>query len=483
MDVVNGTIQRLSRRMRLGLAWVLWAWLGALVCSEPAWSQSPALSERGARRVAKGGWAEGTARSSSTHTARNRVPRADLRSVSADRAATEVERTRQDGMRAELASWEAAVERNAAPTDVVRTGGQMPLSGGDLVFEEQPVMEGEFVGGGCASGPCVSGACGSASCGGGMGGGFCGREEPAGWGAQGDWCTDCGDCGEGCAPGGFGLCGGCWWENLTLFAGPQGFKGPVDQGRNGNFGFHEGFNWGGALFPAWQWGWQAGGQVVHSNLSGDQVVGADTKSRTQGFVTGGVFRRCRWGGPYGGGVQWGVVGDYLVDDYYVDMNFGQVRAEVSIIGHACHEFGFWTAVAGGDHRATYLVNNERRILEHWAANEQYLFFYRYNYCHGGQLRVWGGFTGEGDGLFGGDWRVPLSHVCGLEGNFHYVIPHDTDVTPGYLQESWNLGMNLVFYPGASARGSSCSPWRPLFAVADNTAFTLRRLADSGSVAP
>ena len=38
---------------------------------------------------------------------------------------------------------------------------------------------------------------------------------------------------------------------------------------------------------------------------------------------------------------------------------------------------------------------------------QYAFFYRRNFCEGAEARLWAGFTGDKDGLFGGDLRIPL----------------------------------------------------------------------------
>ena len=87
---------------------------------------------------------------------------------------------------------------------------------------------------------------------------------------DGNWSEDdggppgnCPTCGNG---GNCGSCGGCgcrplcclfcrdWWEqtcpDLSISAGTQGFKGPIDQGLNGDFGFHEGINWGSPFWDA-----------------------------------------------------------------------------------------------------------------------------------------------------------------------------------------------------------------------------------------
>ena len=83
-----------------------------------------------------------------------------------------------------------------------------------------------------------------------------------------------------------------WARDLSVFAGIQGFKGPVDQGRNGNFGIHEGLNFGAPLFGIFDFGYQVGLEMAESNFSGDQVLGNLRQSdRNQLFFTGGLFHR------------------------------------------------------------------------------------------------------------------------------------------------------------------------------------------------
>lgn len=356
-----------------------------------------------------------------------------------------------------------------------------------------------------------SGGC--ASCQGGGGGDYGGGCSDCG--DFGGGCSDCGDCGGGC-----GSCGGCgggcvdecgnggprghhwgynyrpWWgccgpwgENLTLFGGVHGFKGGPDQGVNSNFGFHEGFNWGMPLFPHVGWGAQAGGSIHHSDLSGYNIGGVTTSSsRTQYFVTAGLFRRSQGMGPYGGGHQWGVVGDYMADDFYANMRFGQVRAEASWLFGNCHELGFWGAFGAGEDTQVYRLDNQRRIIETWQPQNLYAFFWRANWCCQAQTRLWGGFTGNGDGMVGGDAWAPVSDCLSLQGGFNYIIPDDTnnhlaEVNHRSNLEGWNVSINIVWHPAWNARCQGCNPWRPLLPVADNSVFMLNRLAGSGAVAP
>ena len=75
------------------------------------------------------------------------------------------------------------------------------------------------------------------------------------------------------------------WQEVTVFGGVQGFKGPYDQERDsGNFGFNEGFNIG-AKVPYAELGYQFGMRNVHSQLNGDKDTGID-ESHFQTFRHG-----------------------------------------------------------------------------------------------------------------------------------------------------------------------------------------------------
>ena len=134
-----------------------------------------------------------------------------------------------------------------------------------------------------------------------------------------------------------------WWtRDLEVFGGVHGFKGPLDQGRNGNFGFHEGFNFGAPL-GIFDWGWQIGAEATQSNFSGDDAVDPRSADRNQFFVTGGFFKRARdWG------FQWGVVYDWLHDDYYVKADMKQIRSDTSFLfPGGVHEIGYFGAYGMG----------------------------------------------------------------------------------------------------------------------------------------
>lgn len=292
-------------------------------------------------------------------------------------------------------------------------------------------------GGGCGTGGCSTGGCG-------YGGG-------------------CGDCGDCC----FHY---CWIDELQVFGGAHGFKGPVDLGNNGNFGLHEGVNWAMPIWTEMGIGGQVGGQIAHSNFSGDTTTDAlRTKDRTQYFITAGLFRRVRDHRPNHLGFQWGVVADWFTDEYYVNYNLWQLRIETSLFGWKNQEIGYAGHVSSDSYLTDALIDGQLTPMTFTPTN-QHRFFFRKHFCGGAEWRIWGGFTDSRDGLFGSDFRVPLSDRLVLDTAFNYLKPNQGPSAGGMVEEAWGLAINLVWYPGRSANRSTTSPWRPLFNVADNSSF-------------
>lgn len=286
-------------------------------------------------------------------------------------------------------------------------------------------------------------------------------------------CDDCydtgcgGNCGGNCGVG-YGPCGLPWlgwgghpgWlRNFSIFAGVHGFKGPLDLGLNGNFGIHEGINFGGPLGGPCGIGYQVGFQAVHSNFSGPG--GGLGSGRDQTFFTAGIFRRALCGG-----LQWGVALDLLHDSYYETANLKQIRAEVALVRAGCREIGFWGAFGAADD--AFILNQQTTIaLE---PTDLFAFFYRRHFSGGGQGRFWAGTTGNGDGLLGADCTIPLGTSWALENNFSYLIPKEEARAGGQQEESWSVMIQLVWYPGRPARCVLENPYHPLMSVADNSVF-------------
>lgn len=274
--------------------------------------------------------------------------------------------------------------------------------------------------------------------------------------------------GEGCSQCCLLPCPQIPWDNLTIFGGVEGFTGPKNGGQTGSFGFHEGANWGAPL-PCFNGclGMQLGAQVTQANLSGSEFT---PETRHQTFVTGGLFRRVD------SGLQYGLVFDYLSDDWYTNTDLTQLRAEVAWVFPSAHELGFWmTASMDEDTANATVFDNQIPVTgpASWKGTDLYAFFYRHRFSgwEGATGRLFAGFSGESDGFIGSDVQVPLSCDIALQAGFAYLVPEETKgpASTGNEQESWNVGISLVWYPGC-ATSSSKSYFAPLFNVADNGSF-------------
>lgn len=263
------------------------------------------------------------------------------------------------------------------------------------------------------------------------------------------------------------------WDNLTIFGGVQGFTGPKNGGQAGSFGFQEGVNWG-APMPCFNGclGMQLGGRFTQSNLSGAEIT---PETRHQAFVTGGLFRRVDYG------LQYGIVFDYMSDDWYTNTDLTQLRGEVAWVFPCAHELGFWMSASLDEDTAPATVfANQIPVTgtATWEGTDLYAFFYRHRFSgwEGANGRLFAGFSGGSDGFIGSDLHVPLTCDLALQAGFAYLVPEEAKgpASTGNEQESWNVALSLVWYPGC-ATSSSKSYFTPLFNVADNGSFMVDQL--------
>jgi hypothetical protein len=247
-------------------------------------------------------------------------------------------------------------------------------------------------------------------------------------------------------------------KEMTIWGGAHGFKGPRDLIDGGpgdnNFGFQEGINAGGRApllgFIIPQLSYQLGYQAVQSRFSG--TSDDDDGDRSQHFVTAGVFRRVR------AGVQAGIVWDLMRDDLEMEEDFQQLRYEVSLKSRNGREVGFWGCSS----------TNAKEVDDiPFATVDQHCAFFRLNFRDGGSLRIWGGGTGDSEGIVGADFLAPLSRRWSVNTGFNYLIPDAVDGAQGAQEESWNVGLNLVWHWGGTAKAGHLNPHAPLFPVADN----------------
>jgi hypothetical protein len=350
--------------------------------------------------------------------------------------------------------------------------GAEAIPPGQTQFEPL-ASDGAFAGSGCAS-------CGGASCG---GCGECGGCDPC-----------CGPCGDNCDFGweAFdGHCGKCL-RGLSIFAGADAFRNAgfntnnyslpntaEKANRGGAFGVNEGLNLARPLGDPWGCGYQIGANFVQSDFSGTSNAGNSNQTpfspyRSQYFVTAGLFRRA----DVCGGFQGGIAYDYMhevCDPYgsYDQMNLQQIRSETSYLFEDGYEIGFYGAYGvTTDWKSLTDISNVQLKLN---PTNMYLLYLRSYFDNGGDGRIWGGATGNGDGLIGADVWLPLGGSFALQNRINYMIPKEGSGTTAQPRDSWGLVIQLVWYPGLNARCQRQNPYRPIFDVADNSLFMVDRL--------
>ncbi len=168
----------------------------------------------------------------------------------------------------------------------------------------------------------------------------------------------------------------------------------------------------------------------------------------------------------------------LSDEWYYDkLELTQLRGEVSWVYPQCHELGFWfsSGLKTNSVESALLVNGTRQgVIEEYEPTDLMAFFYRrrFDEIGGGYGRVFAGFTGSSEGLIGADFKLPLTASLALQSEFTYLIPKDGNNRIAHLEEAWNVGITLIWYPGCR-KAVGVDYFRPLFDVADNGDFIVR----------
>jgi hypothetical protein len=262
-----------------------------------------------------------------------------------------------------------------------------------------------------------------------------------------------------------------WYRDFSAGAGITAFQNQSNFGLLGNYGTNEYVNWAMPFWNAFGLGWQIGARGVQTNFQQPTISdGLGTlrgNSRDQVFVTTGFFTRAF----EGRGLQGGAVYDYLSDSYFENVDVAQIRGELSYVW-GYHELGFWGAFNATEQKGSFSPTGVSPGVA--STVDLYTAFYRLHFGDANEARVWGGASGNGQGVVGSTIRAPMSRSLALEGTFTYLLPDKsqtvqlnpaTSVT--FTPSAWNLSANLVWYPAGRARRGLASPYRPLFDVADN----------------
>jgi hypothetical protein len=254
-------------------------------------------------------------------------------------------------------------------------------------------------------------------------------------------------------------------KNFSVYGGVHGFKGPINRGSDSSFGFDEAFNWGipfGLIGNGMGMGAQLGVRGAQSNLSG--ATGLTLESRNQVFVTGGMFRRVDCG------LQWGGVIDYLHEEWDVSLDMAQVRGEVSWMFVTQSEVGFRYTGGVTDDDADEIAN---LVGVDWMPTDTYALFFRQKLVPvNGECQLYVGVSDRSEGLLGANAVVPVAEHLSISAEFAYLVPEVGAANApigGALEESWNAGVGVVFYPDPCFLNPA-NYYRPLFDVANNGTF-------------
>ena len=290
---------------------------------------------------------------------------------------------------------------------------------------------------------------------------------------------DCCDVG-GCPPGSFEA----FWArsciarillNSEYSIGVTGFRqrafqipGTNEVVQDSNFGFSGSMNFGiplcrltGGLLSA-----QFGLRSVNTNFNG-QPYSAD--SRSQLFVTSGLYRRVDYG------LQFGMVVDVLSEDWFTEADVVQLRGDSGwVFGNGtAMGFRFTTSLSSDVSSGVYNGTPFTGLTTDPINN--YRFYLRRGCENGGYTDYYAGWADNSYGLIGMDADVPLNQCTALKANWTYYITDDAPrSTPGTGngEDGWNLFIGLAWRP----RGHCWYKYydRPMFDVADNgTMFLLR----------
>lgn len=304
-------------------------------------------------------------------------------------------------------------------------------------------------------------------------------------------CSACGGCEVGCQDCiGYGRVGGvppgcvtdCWMFGLgrifreaEYFGGAQAFQTssflpPGSNERIGDcsFGFYTGANVGLPLrqLTCGLVSGQIGVRTVQSDYSGELF---SSDNRDQLFVTTGFYRRVDYG------LQFGVVMDYLRENWFTNVEVVQMRGDLAWVYPTGSAFGFrftknvQDAVSSGTVDGTAFTNLRTGTYN------QSRFYWRNGCVNGGWSDFFLGWTDESHVVGGIEYDIPLTERWAINSGFTYLFPKDNPETnsfAGNSNDAWNVFVGMSWRP--MGRNWYRNYDQPLLPVADNGSMVLRR---------
>ena len=237
--------------------------------------------------------------------------------------------------------------------------------------------------------------------------------------------------------------GSDWGRKLNFdFASTvEGFKGPTDEGLNGNFGTGFDLNVGMGLFEHWA----SASRPAASISSATSTARRCPASATRISPPSGAFQRI----PFKeGSLDYGFAYDWLFDNYYANYTLSQWRIKLAWELNPWNELGGWATIRDrGDSKLLAEFDDSTIALR---PLDEGNFYWRHTWCNNVSLTGRLGFAqAPGAMILGLDGRVPISPRLALTSSFTYItqrgVPAGT-ANPG-SQEYWNIAVGIEFVPG------------------------------------
>lgn len=313
-------------------------------------------------------------------------------------------------------------------------------------------------------------------------------------------CGDCGACSDcvscsGCEAGcqdciGYGRVGGvppgyiadCWMFGLgkilreaEYFGGAQAFQtssflipGTNDSVGDCSFGFYTGLNVGLPLrqLTCGLVSGQIGVRTVQSDYSGDIF---SSSNRDQLFLTTGFYRRVDYG------LQFGVVMDYLRENWFTDTEVVQMRGDLAWVYPTGSAFGFRFTKNVQDFVSDGVIDGTSFDDLRTGTYNLSRFYYRNGCVNGGWADFYLGWSDESHVVGGVEYDIPLTERWAINSGFTYLFPQDNPETTSFAgnsNDAWNMFVGMAWRP--MGRNWYRNYDQPLLPVADNGSMVLRR---------
>lgn len=264
-------------------------------------------------------------------------------------------------------------------------------------------------------------------------------------------------------------CGRAWREYLSLFVGLDGSKQPQDLGVNAHMGGRAHANIGIPLHEAWGLGVQIGTGVNYHDFAVGAVEALEgTQERFQSFTTAGLFQRTERGW------KWGLVYDFVAENYYEGINLGQWRGTVGAELSSTDELGVWFTVSDHGDTATFIttpvvlkpISQVNGYWRHtWKSGVQTSFWLGAAESHGEEVILFPVAAPTGiQFVYGADVHAPLNDHLAIFGEANFITPSDSGTVDAYL--------GIVYYPWGSSQSGRSRGFAPLLHVASNPTFAI-----------